>query len=307
MRAAHYPEAMATIDPALRIRSVELAVGELQRSADFYERVLGLPAIAREEGRAWLGTDARSPALVLSEIARPTPLPVSSTGLYHVAWLHPSRAALAASVRRVAASGWPFEGAADHGVSEALYLSDPDGLGIELYADRPRERWPQADDGGVAMVTLSLDLDDLLAQASETPTPAMAPGTSVGHVHLKVADVARASSFYRDALGFQEQARRPSASFLAAGGYHHHVGLNSWQSAGAGAAPDTAPGLRRVDFALADGDAVEALARGLLDAGSTGGPVRGDDDSLTVRDPDGQLLLFAAAGAGRAATVPAER
>jgi catechol 2,3-dioxygenase len=284
---------MSTIDPALRIRSVELAVGDIERSADFYERVLGLPLIARERDRARLGADAGTPALLLSEIAHPTPVPVGGTGLYHVAWLHPSRAALAASVRRVAAAGWPFEGASDHGVSEALYLSDPDGLGIELYADRPRERWRRPAGGsGVVMVTQPLDLEDLLAQAAAEPTPAMPPDTVVGHVHLKVADVPRATAFYRDALGLQEQAQLPSAAFLSAGGYHHHVGLNSWQSAGAQAAPDSAPGLRRVEFELGGAQAVDAVERGLGDAGWAPAQARDEDGGVSVRDPDGQLLAF---------------
>jgi len=232
---------MTAIDPHLRIRAVELAVSDLARSADFYERVLGLPVIARDEHTAQLGPDREHPALVLSDIASPTPLAPGATGLYHVAWLHPSRARLAESVRRVAGARWPFEGASDHGVSEALYLSDPDGLGIELYADRPRERWQRPAGGhGVTMVTLPLDLDDLLAQFDDEPAPAVSPQTTVGHMHLKVADVPRAAAFYRDALGLEEQAQLPSAAFLAAGGYHHHVGLNSWQSRGAAPAPDSA-------------------------------------------------------------------
>jgi catechol 2,3-dioxygenase len=284
---------MSTIDPALRIRSVALAVGDIERSADFYERVLGLALIDRQPGRARLGADSAHPALLLEEIAAPTPVPVGSTGLFHVAWLHPSRAALAESVRRVAGAGWRFEGASDHGVSEALYLSDPDGLGIELYADRPRERWQcPADGNGVVMVTEPLDLEDLLAQAPEQPAGAMAPGTVVGHIHLKVADVPRTNAFYRDALGLQEQARLPSAAFLSAGGYHHHVGLNSWQSAGAQPAPDSAPGLRRVEFALADPQAVDAVERGLLDTGWTPARKPDDEGGLSVRDPDGQLLVF---------------
>ncbi|MCW3017817.1 MAG: glyoxalase [Solirubrobacterales bacterium] len=121
---------MTVIDPSLRVRSVTLAVSDLGRSADFYERVLGLPLISRDQHGAQLGPDAERPALVLGDIESPTPLPPSATGLYHVAWLHPSRTALADSVRRVAGASWPFEGASDHGVSEALYLSDPDALGI---------------------------------------------------------------------------------------------------------------------------------------------------------------------------------
>ena len=284
---------MSPIDPALRIRSVTLAVSDLPRSAAFYERVLGLPLIAREEHSAQLGPDPERPALVLTDIAAPTPLPPGSTGLYHVAWLHPSRASLAESMRRVAQAGWPFEGASDHGVSEALYLSDPDGLGIEIYADRPRERWERPADGrGVNMVTLPLDLEDLLAQSSEEPTPAVPPDTAVGHVHLKVSEVPSAAAFYRDALGFEEQAQLPSAAFLSAGGYHHHVGLNSWQSQGAEAAPDSAPGLLLLDFELASPKAIEALERRLAELPSEPSRSREDNGGLSLRDPDGQLLAF---------------
>jgi catechol 2,3-dioxygenase len=282
------------IDPSLRIGSVALAVSDLERSADFYERVLGLPLISREQHSARLGPDARRAALVLSDIAAPTPLPPGATGLYHVAWLHPDRAALAETVRRVAAARWPFEGASDHGVSEALYLSDPDGLGIEIYADRPRELWARPAGGhGVEMVTLPLDLDDLLAQFAAEPDAALSPDTTVGHVHMKVADVPRAAAFYRDALGLEEQAQLPSAAFLAAGGYHHHVGLNSWQSQGAPGAPDSAPGLRGIEFELSSQDALDELERTVADAEITPSPERGADGELSVRDPDGQLLAFA--------------
>jgi len=287
------PAPATAIDPALRIGSVALAVSDLARSADFYERVLGLPLIAREEHLARLGPDPRRPALVLSDIAAPTPLPPGATGLYHVAWLHPSRAALAESVRRVAGARWPFEGASDHGVSEALYLSDPDGLGIELYADRPREQWERPTGGrGVNMVTLALDLDDLLAQFTGEPAAAVAADTGIGHVHLKVSDVPRTAAFYRDALGLEEQAQLPSAAFLAAGGYHHHVGLNSWQSRGAAGAPDSAPGLRRIEFELSDEDAIDALERTVADAPTQPPLTRGADGELSVRDPDGELLVF---------------
>jgi catechol 2,3-dioxygenase len=287
---------MAEIDPNLRIASVQLDVSDLARSVDFYERVLGLPVIARDKHGAELGPDPERPALELRGIAAPTLLQPRATGLYHVAWLHPSRAALAETVRRIAGADWRFEGASDHGVSEALYLSDPDGLGIEVYVDRPRELWERpADDHGVTMFTLPLDVDDLLAQFSGEPASSIASGTGIGHVHLKVADVPRSAAFYRDALGLEEQAQMPSAAFLSAGGYHHHVGLNSWQSQGAAPAPDTAPGLRRVEFELSDPDAIDALERTLADAPSDGSgpdPVREQDGRLSLRDPDGQLLSF---------------
>jgi catechol 2,3-dioxygenase len=291
------PTELPPIDPALRIGSAVLAVSDLSRSADFYERVLGLPLISREETRALLGPDREQPLLALTGLADPTPVPPGSTGLFHVAWLHPSRAALAATVRRVVAGRWPFDGAADHGVSEALYLSDPDGLGIEIYVDRPRERWARPPDGrGVKMVTLPLDLDGLLAEGAPEARAAMPADTAIGHVHLKVSDVPRAVAFYRDALGFEEQAQLPSAGFLSAGGYHHHVGVNSWQSQGGQPAPDSAPGLRAVELELSDADALQALERRFAEAeAGTGGrssPARETDGSLTLRDPDGHALVF---------------
>ncbi len=284
---------MIQIDPSLRIGSVELAVSDLQRSADFYERVLGLPLIERDQRTARLGTDPAHPALVLSALDSPAPIPPRASGLYHVAWLHPSRAALADTVRRIVGARWRFDGASDHGVSEALYLSDPDGLGIEIYVDRPREQWQRPADGhGVTMYTAPLDVDDLLAQGGEQPTVAMTPGTGIGHVHLKVADVPRANAFYRDALGFEEQATLPSAAFVSAGGYHHHLGLNSWESRGGAPAPDSAPGLRRVQFQLSGADAVDAVERNLADSGLAPGAKRAQDGALSLSDPDAQLLRF---------------
>ncbi len=284
---------MAAIDPALRIGSVELAVSDLPRSTDFYERVLGLPLIAGEADRATFGGDPERPALVLSEIEEPTPLSPHSTGLFHIAWLHPSRAALAASVRRIVGQRWPMEGAADHGVSEALYLSDPDGLGIEIYADRPRAQWERPAGGhGVKMVSLPLHLEDLLAEDQGGPVPLIAAGTGIGHVHLKVADVPRANAFYRDALGFEQQAQIPSAAFLAAGGYHHHIGLNSWQSQGGQPAPNTAPGLRRVEFELSDAGSVNAIERAIADARPSTRAARDEDGRLALRDPGGHMLAF---------------
>jgi catechol 2,3-dioxygenase len=284
---------MDVIDPQLRIASVSLAVSDLDGSVEFYEHVLGLPLISRDAGRALLGPDRTRAALELTEIAEPSPLPTTATGLFHVAWLHPSRADLAATVRRIVGHRWPLEGASDHGVSEALYLSDPDGLGIEVYADRPSARWERAASGhGVRMVTLPLDLEDLLAQDRGGPTPQIAPRPTIGHVHLKVSDVPRASAFYAQALGFEQQAAMPSAAFLAAGGYHHHVGLNSWQSEGRGPAPPSAPGLRRVGFEVSGEDELSALESRLAERSADASRENG---SLVVADPDGQVLAFSRA------------
>ncbi len=260
---------------------------------DFYERVLGLPLVRSDDAHAALGGSLERPLLELRGLSHPVLAPPSRTGLFHVAWLHPSRAALAETVRRIARGRWPIDGASDHGVSEALYLSDPDGLGIEIYADRPRAQWERAPDGhGVNMVTLPLDLEDLLAQSQQEPPEAISPETVLGHVHLKVSDVPRAAAFYRDALGFTEQAELPSAAFLAAGDYHHHVGLNSWQSRGQGPASENSPGLERIEFELGDAGALAALEQRLADRGDAALPTREQDGRLSLRDPDTQLISF---------------
>jgi catechol 2,3-dioxygenase len=278
---------VSSIDPALRVRGVRLAVSDLDASADFYERLLGLPVLERSGERVLLGPDPLNPALELVGLESPTPAPPRSTGLFHVAWLHPTRAGLAETVRRVASAGWPFQGASDHGVSEALYLGDPDGLGIEIYTDRPRERWARPSGGnGVVMVTEPLDVENLLAQAPGEPGPQVEQGTGVGHVHLMVANVPRTLAYYAG-LGFDEQARIPSAAFVSAGGYHHHIGLNSWHSAGGQPPPETAPGLRAVEFALSGPEQVLTLAGRAGVAGDGG-------SSLKLQDPDGQRLLFSA-------------
>jgi catechol 2,3-dioxygenase len=283
------------IDPSLRIGGTRLAVSDVGRSVEFYARALGLPLVARDEDSAALGPDRERPTLALARLQRPSAAPPRSTGLFHVAFLHPSRTSLAATIERVIAARWPIHGASDHGVSEALYLSDPDGLGVEIYADRPRERWPRPATGeGVEMFTRPLDVDDLLAAAPLEPPPEMEAEVVLGHVHLKVSDVPRAAAFYRDVLGFAEQAEMPSAAFLAAGGYHHHVGLNSWQSRGARPAADSAPGLRLIAFELSSPAALAALEGRLSDA--QGGELMVDrrPGRVYVSDPDGNRLVFIA-------------
>lgn len=274
------------IDPSLRISGVRLAVSNLPASVGFYSRVMGLDVIDDDGSRAVLGAGGE-PALELLALAEPAPAPPGSSGLFHIAWLHPSRAALAETVRRIAASRWPFTGASDHAVSEALYLDDPDGLGIEVYADRPREDWPRSPDGtGVAMVTEPLDVENLLAASPREPSPRIDAG--IGHVHMKAGDVPRAFEFY-SGLGFEEQARLPSAAFLSAGGYHHHLGLNSWQSAGGAPAGERSPGLRQVSFELAGPGELERVAAA---AERLAGSVERVDGGVRITDPDEESLLF---------------
>jgi catechol 2,3-dioxygenase len=205
-------------------------------------------------------------------------------GLFHFALLYPSREELARAVQRLALTRTPISGASDHGVSEAIYLSDPDGNGIELYADRPRDAWPPASPGDrVGMFTRPLDLDDLLATvAGDEPPRHASAGLRMGHVHLHVGDLAAARDFYAGVLGFEEMTTYPGALFVAAGGYHHHVGLNTWRGEGVGPAPEGTVGLREWTIVL-DADGIAALRARRAAAGLGDGDVAADPWGNRVR------------------------
>lgn len=215
---------------ATRLGRVRLQVADLERSLDWYGRVLGLRPVDRDATRATLGA-AAGPALVeLHE--RPGAAPARGRlGLYHVALLLPDRASLGAFLKHLAALGERV-GAGDHLVSEALYLTDPDGLGFEVYADRPRAQW-RVQGGELQMDTLAIDAPDLVRAAGDAVWDGMPAGTVVGHVHLHVGDLGAAERFYHQGLGLDRMVwSYPGARFLAAGGYHHHLGLNTWASGG---------------------------------------------------------------------------
>lgn len=215
---------------ALRLGQVRLQVSDLSRSVEYYGRVLGLQALASEGRTATLGTGGPNaePLVELVELAGASPVrPQSTLGLYHFAILLPDRAALGTLVAHLGRLG-ERAGASDHLVSEALYLRDPDGLGIEVYADRPRAAWRLAN-RQLVMATDPLDGDSLLRAAQGREWDGMPAGTTMGHVHLHVGDIEAATSFYHDALGFDKMVwTYPGALFLAAGGYHHHLGVNTW-------------------------------------------------------------------------------
>src|SRR5205085_2490788 len=219
---------------------VGLRVADIDRSRDFYTDALGLTEIGGGDGVARLAADGETPLLELDarESAGGPPAPPRATGLFHFALLYPGRAGLGQALNRLADRGVPLTGASDHLVSEAIYLNDPDGNGIEIYRDRPRDEWPAPQPGqSVAMDTIPLDLGPILAEATP-PNGGADPGTVMGHVHLKVSDLERSIAFYRDVLGFDLMAQLgPQAGFLAAGGYHHHVGINVWHSRGGGPPP----------------------------------------------------------------------
>lgn len=212
--------------PDAALAGLTLRVRDLEAMRAFYGGVLGLVERPRSPDTVEFAPQARG--FVLTLVHRPeAPLhPLGAVGLYHFALLLPDRPSLARIVRRILERGWPLEGASDHGVSEAFYLADPEGNGIELYRDRPRSSWPRRN-GELAMVTRPLDVRNLL---QESPAAAaLDPETRFGHIHLRVDDLARGEAFYAGVLGLEVTQRSyPGALFLAAGGYHHHVGLNVW-------------------------------------------------------------------------------
>ena len=285
----------AAIDPATEMGTVRLTVSDLARSAAFYERAVGLRAEEIADGGIALRAADGPPLIELHSDGSAPPLDRHRTGLFHLAVLLPSRVELALALARLAAAEWPLDGASDHLVSEALYLSDPDGNGIEIYHDRPREDWRWSEDG-VAMATLPLDLRNLLAELppqrpheGDLGVPA---GTRIGHVHLQVADLADAEAFYSGVLGFDVVTRGyPGALFVSAGGYHHHLGLNTWHSAGAPPPEPGAVGLRSFEVTLPHDDALAAVLARVRGAGL---PLETLAEGTGVRDPSGNLVVLRA-------------
>lgn len=303
-----------TIDARASVGHVHLTVLDLERMLQFYRDALGFREAWRDgERTAYLSADGLYPfhlgLTALSTRPRPRGGPAQpagarrrSVGLYHAAFLMPDRGALARAVRRLLAQGVALDGAADHLVSEAVYLRDPEGNGLELYADRPRDRWVRRD-GQITMATEPLDLQALLAEAGAAPWAGIDPATRLGHVHLRVSDLRRAEAFYHGVLGFDVVVRTyAGALFLSAGGYHHHLGVNIWGSLGAAPAPPGAAGLRYFTVALPDRGALTGILRRAAAA-----RVRvehatdhGLCEAVSLRDADGiEVVLTVDRQAGR--------
>ena len=273
------------------IGHAHLQVADLDRALHFYADLAGFKQVSRNNGIAVLSaTDSLSAHLILTEHPGARPKPRHSTGLFHVAIRLPSRHELARVFFHLVGKGWNFGGFSDHKVSEALYLSDPDGNGLELYRDRPRDQWPMSGNQ-VEMTTDPLDVNALLALAANDGIPwtGIAPGTDIGHVHLHVRDLPEAETFYCNLLGLDVMQRTyAGALFVSAGGYHHHVGLNIWAGEGAPPPPPDAVGLRSFSLVIPDKQAWQTLvnrveAAGLLleEKGS---------NSVLVSDPSGNTV-----------------
>jgi len=265
------------IAPDAHMGLVELSVSDLDRSLAYWQDALGLRVLSRENGTAELGADTPLVRFVEEPGARPAH---GFTGLFHVALLVPDRQSLGRFLAHTARERIPLTGLSDHAVSEAIYLRDPDYHGIEVYADRPREQW----EGQVSrtMTTIPLDTDSLLAGAGDDEFEGLPDGTVVGHVHLCIRDVDETIAFYRDRLGMGLTAHRgDQAAFLSAGGYHHHLGGNTWETRGAPPAPEGTARLLRFTIVVPDD---EELARVAERIGGT-----------EVLDPSGNPLVLAAA------------
>jgi catechol 2,3-dioxygenase len=251
---------------------VAIQVGNLERSLEFYERVIGYRTLGRRDGAtgpvALLGNQTEDRVLFELHEKRGVRAvaPRSRLGLYHSAVLLPSRADLGRFISHARALG-VHVGASDHIVSEATYLVDPDGLTVEVYRDRPRSEWSVNERGEIIMGMLPLDFDAVQREGGNTPWAGLPGGTTIGHVHFYVGDLDVASTFYVDGLGFDRMAWTiPGALFISAGGYHHHVGLNIW-AAGSPVASDEDARLLSWDLVVPDGAAVSAIAQSLASQG----------------------------------------
>lgn len=283
-----------SIDPATQVGLLSLTVADLERSLAYYTQAIGLALLERDGPRATLGV-AGKPILLLEEQPGTNPWPRggrSYTGLYHFAILLPSHADLGRWIRNWFELQMPFPGQGDHAVSQALYLEDPDGHGIEMYRDRPRDEWLWQD-GQVQMTTGPVDIQGLLeaAEREGKSWTGLPEGTHLGHMHLQVGDIPQAAAFYHDVLGFDIVAQMPSALFISAGGYHHHIGMNTWHNRGAEPAPAASVRLRFFTVDLPNAEALESVVDRIKVAGIS---FSRSGDVVTVQDPWQNTVLLQA-------------
>ncbi len=273
----------ASLHPATEVGVVSLKVSNLRRSVDFYTQKIGLKLFQQGGGGALLGAGSR-PILALNEIPGAPNPPESATGLYHAAILLPDRRSLTLKIAQLSAANVPL-GYADHLVSEAFYLSDPDQNGLELYRDRPRSAWTW-ENNRVRMASDPIDFDSFFAEIIReevaSASTAVPDGTKLGHVHLRVADIDLAEQFYHGVLGFDVTARMPGALFVSAGGYHHHIGMNTWQSRRGQPPGQPSTCLSEFSVVLPDRPELERLVKQVADSGMA---VERDADTALLTDP----------------------
>ncbi|EJR6300074.1 VOC family protein [Listeria monocytogenes] len=278
---------MAEISEELRLGEVVLNVGHLKEMAGFYQEVIGLKLLEGNERMVRLGVSGSDEALlVLKKIDNAVVPEVPRIGLFHTAFLLPTRESLADVLLHIAKSGYPIDGAGDHAYSEALYLHDIEGNGIEIYADRPKAEWMRDGDGNLPMVTEQVDVDSLLQIATDEPFTGMPNGTIIGHVHLQVADADKAEQFYKEALGMKLTTAIPSARFFAAGDYHHHIGSNVWAGRNLELLQENETGLAWFTIITPDKDAIITTLE------EQGYDVKRFESTISVTDSNGIKIHF---------------
>ncbi|RSL29896.1 VOC family protein, partial [Salibacterium salarium] len=278
----------STLHPDTTIGQVTLNISDLAQSLDFYQNKLGFQVIKRTSTVAHLSVDGRNSLLVLEEVENAVAKPQQTTGLYHFAILVPNRLSLALALRKLLEIGYPLQGAADHDFSEAVYLSDPDGNGVEIYRDRDRSEWKYDDHGYVYAPTVPLDAEGLLQEAEGGQWNGMPVGTVIGHIHLHVGQLEATETFYIQGLGFDPTVYIGNhALFVAAGGYHHHVGLNIWAGKGAPEPPENAVGLKEYTLILAGQKDLENAALRLENIKAS---FEYENNTITTRDPSGNRI-----------------
>lgn len=266
---------------------VKLKISNLERSLLFYKEVIGFQVLSQRAETAQLTVDGKTPFLELEQLPEASITPRRSTaGLYHFAILVPTREQLGLSLRNLIKYGIHI-GQGDHLVSEALYISDPDNNGIEIYRDRPRSTWKRDANNNIIMASDPVDIEGLLKEAGDKPWPGLSQDTILGHIHLHVSDLAKSRAFYCDILGFDmviDGGKQMGALFISAGGYHHHIGLNIWAGVGSPPPQVNGTGLRYYTIILPTSSELEVVI-GRIQAAQI--PVVQQDDSWTVVDPSG--------------------
>ncbi|AMX84791.1 glyoxalase [Geobacillus subterraneus] len=275
--------------PATFVSQVNMKVENIERSIVFYEQVIGFQVLGRTDRTASLTADGQTVLLFIEQPENVIPKRGRTTGLYHFAILLPTRADLGRVLNHLLRIGYPLQGGADHWVSEAIYLADPDGNGIELYVDRPFSTW-RWEKGEVAMSTEPLDVDRLIAAGKGEVWHGLPKETLIGHIHLHVSELKRAEQFYTEGLGFDVVNRYGrQALFLSTGKYHHHIGLNTWNGVGAPMSPANSVGLDSFTLMLPDEETKEKVAVQLMKIGAS---VVEENGSLVTADPSGNRIVL---------------
>jgi catechol 2,3-dioxygenase len=270
--------------PNIFVGEVTIKVKNLEASTTFYQNFIGFQVLEKTERKAVLTTNGKTPLLTLEQPADVIPKAEGKSGLYHFAILLPSRADLSVFLRHLLQTGYPL-GAADHYVSEALYLNDPDGNGIEVYRDRPSNEW-KWNNGLVDMATEQLDGNGILAE-SDGEWKGLPADTLMGHIHLHVGDLKKAEEFYTKGLGFNVVSYYPQAAFLSTGNYHHHIAINTWQGVGAPTPPENSVGLNWYSLVFPDEAARDKAVTQLQQAGA---PIKKEADYYVTNDPSGNQI-----------------